>query len=210
LLAPQVLALVALTIAGCAQMGTAPVTAPPEPVARPTAPPLPANAEPPPAAVNLSGFPLPYRQGYADGCASATGAERKDAGLVATIVWRFGSVLPAKKAEVEARVAHRQVGLAEAEQMLVTGIPFRTPSRFGWPGRLLRTAVLRLIRPYAHFEVRAHQQHLHSTMRVVECLRRLDAAISALRGTRPAKTSASVPRLIPLCVAVTSTSPAPT
>jgi hypothetical protein len=74
---------------------------------------------------------------------------------------------------------------AEAEQMLVTGIPFRTPSRFGWPGRLLRTAVLRLIRPYAHFEVRAHQQHLHSTMRVVECLRRLDAAISALRGTRP-------------------------
>ena len=28
--------------------------------------------------VNLSGFPLPYRQGYADGCASATGAERKD------------------------------------------------------------------------------------------------------------------------------------
>ena len=32
-----------------------------------------------PAAVNLSGFPLPYRQGYADGCASATGPERKDA-----------------------------------------------------------------------------------------------------------------------------------
>ena len=31
------------------------------------------------AAVNLSGFPLPYRQGYADGCASATGPERKDA-----------------------------------------------------------------------------------------------------------------------------------
>ena len=30
-------------------------------------------------AVNLSGFPLPYRQGYADGCASATGPERKDA-----------------------------------------------------------------------------------------------------------------------------------
>ena len=46
---------------------------------RPTAPPLPRNAEPPPPPVNLSGFPLPYRQGYADGCASATGAERKDA-----------------------------------------------------------------------------------------------------------------------------------
>ena len=41
--------------------------------------PLPANVEPPPPAVNLSGFPLPYRQGYADGCASATGPERKDA-----------------------------------------------------------------------------------------------------------------------------------
>jgi hypothetical protein len=40
--------------------------------------PLPANAEPPPPAINLSGFPLPYRQGYADGCASATSAERRD------------------------------------------------------------------------------------------------------------------------------------
>jgi hypothetical protein len=43
-----------------------------------TSPPA-ANVEPPPAAVNLSGFPLPYRQGYADGCASAGGSERKDA-----------------------------------------------------------------------------------------------------------------------------------
>ena len=49
------------------------------PAVQPTAPPLPANAEPPAPAVNLSGFPLPYRQGYADGCASATGPERKDA-----------------------------------------------------------------------------------------------------------------------------------
>jgi hypothetical protein len=38
-----------------------------------------ADVEPPPANVNLSGFPLPYRQGYADGCASAGGSERKDA-----------------------------------------------------------------------------------------------------------------------------------
>jgi len=45
---------------------------------RSTAPPLPANVEPPPPPVNLSGFPLPYRQGYADGCASAKGPERKD------------------------------------------------------------------------------------------------------------------------------------
>ncbi len=64
-------------VAGCATTGppSAPASAPP---ARPTAPPTPANVEPPPANVNLSGFPLPYRQGYADGCASAGGAERKD------------------------------------------------------------------------------------------------------------------------------------
>ena len=37
------------------------------------------NVEPPPPAVNLSGFPLAYRQGYADGCASAGGREQKDA-----------------------------------------------------------------------------------------------------------------------------------
>jgi hypothetical protein len=43
-----------------------------------SAPPIPAQVEPPPPAVNLSGFPLTYRQGYADGCASATGPERKD------------------------------------------------------------------------------------------------------------------------------------
>jgi hypothetical protein len=62
----------ALVVAGCA-------TGPIAPSAAPQAAPLPRNAEPPPPAVNLSGFPLPYRQGYADGCASAKGAERKDA-----------------------------------------------------------------------------------------------------------------------------------
>ena len=56
----------------------------PPPAPAPVAPPLPANREPPPPNVNLSGFPLPYRQGYADGCASAKGAERKDG-------TRFGS-----------------------------------------------------------------------------------------------------------------------
>ena len=45
----------------------------------PAAPARPADAEPPPPGVNLSGFPLPYRQGYADGCASAGRGERKDA-----------------------------------------------------------------------------------------------------------------------------------
>ena len=69
----------ALMLGGCAQTGTGPLGLPPDAPARPTAPPLPADVEPPAPAVNLSGFPLAYRQGYADGCASATGAERKDA-----------------------------------------------------------------------------------------------------------------------------------
>ena len=70
-------ALFALVVAACATVEP-PRTGPtPEP-SPPTAPPLPKNAEPPPPKMNLSGFPLPYRQGYADGCASATGAERKD------------------------------------------------------------------------------------------------------------------------------------
>jgi hypothetical protein len=60
---------------------------------------------------------------------------------------------------------------AEAGDMLTGGIPFRTPSRFGWPGRLLRSAVLRLIRPYVHFEARAHRHHLRSTQRIIESLR---------------------------------------
>ena len=64
------LLLVVLLVTACA---TVPQT-PPKPAA-----PLPRTAEPPPPPVNLTGFPLPYRQGFADGCASATGAERKDA-----------------------------------------------------------------------------------------------------------------------------------
>ena len=68
----------AAALGGCAQMTTAPAGRGAE-APRPTAPPLAPNVEPPPPPVNLSGFPLTYRQGYADGCASATGAERKDA-----------------------------------------------------------------------------------------------------------------------------------
>ena len=60
----------ALALAGCASMSPAPTPAP-APVRR--------DAEPPPPGVNLSGFPLPYRQGYADGCASAGAREVKDA-----------------------------------------------------------------------------------------------------------------------------------
>jgi hypothetical protein len=58
-----------LLLAACASMNPL----------QPTQPgPLPPNVDPPPPPINLSGFPLPYRQGYADGCASVTGAERKD------------------------------------------------------------------------------------------------------------------------------------
>ena len=69
-----------LCVVGVVFVGGGCATAPVGPSApTPAAPPLPRNAEPPPPPINLSGFPLPYRQGYADGCASAKGAERKDA-----------------------------------------------------------------------------------------------------------------------------------
>ena len=63
-------ALAALVSRGCATTGAGP--APPKRLPRRPhrRPPLaPRNVEPPPPNVNLSGFPLPYRQGYADGCA---------------------------------------------------------------------------------------------------------------------------------------------
>ncbi|MDR2173217.1 MAG: hypothetical protein LBE32_03300 [Burkholderiales bacterium] len=40
---------------------------------------VPSAVEPPRPKHNLSGFPLPYRQGYDDGCNSVQGTERKDA-----------------------------------------------------------------------------------------------------------------------------------
>ena len=79
---PRTLAGLALVVlvAGCATTATGPEpSAPPSAPSTPSAPPLPRAAEPPPPPVNLSGFPLPYRQGYADGCASATGPQRRDA-----------------------------------------------------------------------------------------------------------------------------------
>ena len=68
--APALAALV-LLLGGCA--GTAMMQPVPEPA------PVPRNVEPPKPTINLDGFPLPYRQGYADGCASASGSDRKDA-----------------------------------------------------------------------------------------------------------------------------------
>ena len=55
----------------------APAPAPPAPPPRPQTPP---TAHPnPPSNVNLQGFPLAYRQGYTDGCASVGTTEQKDA-----------------------------------------------------------------------------------------------------------------------------------
>jgi len=66
-----------LLAAGCASVAPAPT---PEQPPGPFAPAAPSPAQAPsPPNVNLQGFPLEYRQGYADGCASASGAERKDA-----------------------------------------------------------------------------------------------------------------------------------
>jgi hypothetical protein len=88
-----------LAAAGCATLTPgAPGTAP----GAGASPPVPANVEPPPPAINLSGFPLPYRQGYADGCASAGGREQKDAARFAAdgnyrTGWTDGRALCAKK-----------------------------------------------------------------------------------------------------------------
>ena len=70
--------LLAIALAsGCATV--TPVGAPPAtPYGTPT-PSAPQGNPNPPANVNLQGFPLQYRQGYADGCASVSGTERKDA-----------------------------------------------------------------------------------------------------------------------------------
>ena len=64
-----------MLLCGCATTAVGPRAGPTGGSATPAAP---SNAEPPPPNVNLSGFPLPYRQGYADGCTSAAGTERKD------------------------------------------------------------------------------------------------------------------------------------
>ena len=68
----------AIFLASCATL-VPPAVAPPQPTTTVPAP-APSTAEPPPPSINLQGFPLPYRQGYADGCASVNGTERKDPG----------------------------------------------------------------------------------------------------------------------------------
>jgi hypothetical protein len=82
------LALAAFIAAGCASVPPAniPPAAQPGVPGAPSAPPPPAKPQAPPTTspnpaskINLQGFPLPYRQGYADGCASIGAAEQKDA-----------------------------------------------------------------------------------------------------------------------------------
>ena len=75
----RAVAVLGLALAACATRARSAVRPHRPPAPKPTAPPLPRTAEPPPPPVNLEGFPLPYRQGFADGCASAGGVERKDA-----------------------------------------------------------------------------------------------------------------------------------
>ena len=80
---PIASALIALTLASCATVPSSTsvpadvLPAPGAPAAKPQAPPTVSTN--PSSNVNLQGFPLPYRQGYADGCASIGDVEHKDA-----------------------------------------------------------------------------------------------------------------------------------
>jgi hypothetical protein len=60
-----------------APVAPAPAPAPPPPPPKPQT--APTTSTKPPSNVNLQGFPLPYRQGYTDGCASVGATEQKDA-----------------------------------------------------------------------------------------------------------------------------------
>ncbi len=81
------LVLTVMIVAACASAPSPPAAPPvaapaaapaaPEPPPRPQAPPT--TSTNPAAKINLQGFPLPYRQGYTDGCASVGALEQKDA-----------------------------------------------------------------------------------------------------------------------------------
>lgn len=77
---------------------------------------------------------------------------------------------PAKLAELRARLEQAERQAAEAAARVGADIPFGEPSRFGWPGQVLRTLVLRIMRPYIHFQARAHLLHLESTRQTIESL----------------------------------------
>ena len=104
----------ALFVAACASISP-PISAPspgsqlPPPTGPGSEPPAPAKPQAPPtknpnppANVNLQGFPLPYRQGYADGCASVGNVEHKDPGRFKNdgqyrTGWQDGNFLCKKK-----------------------------------------------------------------------------------------------------------------
>jgi hypothetical protein len=83
--------LAVLALASCASPPVNPPPPPAVPASPPAAPAQPAPSPPPkpqtpptthpnpPSNVNLQGFPLAYRQGYVDGCASVGATEQKDA-----------------------------------------------------------------------------------------------------------------------------------
>lgn len=102
---PALVAWALALLAACATTSAPPTTAPPKPAgpAEPAVRPgVPADVEPPAPAVNLSGFPLPYRQGYADGCASVRSGMQQDRARYASdgnyrTGWQDGFALCKKK-----------------------------------------------------------------------------------------------------------------
>ena len=72
------------------------------------------------------------------------------------------------------RLAGAEREALEAGKLLADGITYRTPSRFGWPGRIVRTAVLRLLRPYTQFSARVHEHHLKATQELLDSVRSLE------------------------------------
>jgi hypothetical protein len=55
--------------------------------------------------------------------------------------------------------------------LLEAGLTHRTPSRYGWPGRLARTAVRRLMRPYTQHAASIERRHLRATHEILSSLR---------------------------------------
>jgi hypothetical protein len=72
------------------------------------------------------------------------------------------------------RLAGAERETLEVERLLADGITYRTPSRFGWPGRVVRTAVLRILRPYTQFSARVQGHHLKATQELLDSVRSLE------------------------------------
>jgi glycosyltransferase involved in cell wall biosynthesis len=93
-----------------------------------------------------------------------------------------------RRAQEEAKSRALTVALEEAAEtgrMLVEGVRHEAPSRFGWPGRVLRTAVMRILRPYSQFERRVHDHHLRSTVQLLAALQAGDRKDVEVSESRP-------------------------